>query len=130
MLLEGIIYWDSLKMKSIDLTRNNCRWCSILFKTCYCPGLWKYDEILCFQWCETRPLLFQHCRMLPEAWLYVCNNIIEADWFHGPCQNWDALLRFFFLLLCSDWSHSIHDSYRWCFCTKLNIFGQMYYQYP
>lgn len=45
LLLESIVYWGSFEMNCVNLTRNNCRWCSMLFKTCYCLDLWKYDEI-------------------------------------------------------------------------------------
>lgn len=116
MLLESIMYWDSLKMISIDLTRNNCRWCSMLFKTCYCPGPWKYDAINC---AFSNVRLDHYYSSTAECCQkHGCVSAIMASSLTGFTYLAKAEMLFkVFFLLCNDWSHSIHDSYRWCFCT-------------
>ena len=73
------------------------------------------QEKLCFQWCETRTVLLQCCRMLPAAWRSMCKHSIKAHWLHRPCQHWAVSSKLF--LLCYNWHCSTLDSYRWCFCT-------------
>lgn len=74
----------------------------------------RWDK-LCFQWCETRTVLLQHCKMLPEALMCVWRTSSRLTGFTDLASA--ELFLKVFLFLCYDWRCSTRDSYRWCFCT-------------
>lgn len=116
LLLESIVYWGSFEMNSINLTRNNCRWCSMLFKTCYCLDLWKYDEIN-YAFSDVRlEQYYSNTAKGCQKCGCVCARTASRLTGFTDLANAELFLQDF-LLLCCDWHCSTRDSYRWCFCT-------------